>query len=202
MNEYPYQLALRDARINMIFEGTNEILRMFTTLSGVQERGQYLRKIGHALKGPIKGFGLLTDYASQWVKSRVTTDRIRNVHPSLSSSKAQFEEWAKNLHFAAERVLMHHGKNIIYKEMVTERLADAAIDLYGMIATLSRVDTKISLDGEDKCEREIRLCNAFSEQAWRRIRRNLLMVDKNLDREMKHISAFVIEDKEYPFTEI
>ncbi|HID38897.1 MAG TPA: acyl-CoA dehydrogenase [Calditrichaeota bacterium] len=199
MNEYPFQRALRDVRINPIFEGTNEILRMFVALAGLQERGEYLKKIGSALKDPIKGFGLLTDYATEWVVNRVSTERIREVHPALANAKAEFENWAKNLHFSAERVLIHYGKNIIYREMVSERLANAAIDLYGMIATISRVDTLIKKKGEEKCRREIKLCNAFAEQAWRRIRRNLLMVDKNIDKEMKEIAEFITEEKQYPF---
>ena len=199
MNEYPFQRALRDVRINPIFEGTNEILRLFIALAGMQERGEYLKKIGGALKDPIKGFGLLTDYATEWVVNRVTTERIRDVHPSLTKAKADFENWAKNLHFAAERVLIHYGKNIIYREMVSERLANAAIDLYGMIATISRVDTLIKKKGEERCQREIQLCNAFAEQAWRRIRRNLLMTDKNIDKDLKEIAEFMTEEKQYPF---
>lgn len=199
MKEYPYERAVRDARINPIFEGTNEILRMFVALSGLQERGEYLRKLGKALRGPIKGFGLLTDYATSWVKERVSTDRIREVHSSLNTPKVNFEIWAKNFHFAVERALIHNGKNIIYREMIQERLADAAIDLYAMITTISRVDTLINEKGEAKCQREIRLCNAFADQAWRRVRRNLLMIDHNLDRDIKEISSFVVEEGSYPF---
>ncbi len=199
MNEYPFQRALRDVRINPIFEGTNEILRMFIALSGVQERGEYLKKIGGALKDPIKGFGLLTDYATEWVVNRVTTERIRAVDPALAKAKEDFENWAKNLHFAAERMLIHYGKNIIYREMVSERLANAAIDLYGMIAVISRVDSLIKKKGREKCRREIKLCNAFAEQAWRRIRRNLLMLDKNIDKDLKEIAEFMTEEKQYPF---
>lgn len=200
MKEYPYQRYLRDGRINMIFEGTNEILRMFTALSGIQERGEYLRKIGTALKGPIKGFGVLTDYAAQWVKDRVSTERIQEVHPALASSKVQFETWAKNLHFSAERALVHNGKKIIIREMIQKRLADAAIDLFAMISTISRVNTLINEKGLDKCKMEIKLCNTFSDQAWRRVRRNLLMVDSNNDKTMSEISNFIVEEKQYPFS--
>ena len=199
MKEYPYQRYLRDARINMIFEGTNEVLRMFTALAGVQERGEYLKQIGSALKDPIKGFGLLTDYATQWVKGKVSSEKIRDVHPTLSKAKVHFEDWANNFKFAVERILIHFGKNIIYKEMVQSRVADAATDLYAMITTISRVDTLIADKGEEKCKREILLCNTFAEQAWRRIRRNLLMIDNNSDKKIKQISDFIVEEKRYPF---
>ena len=200
MKEYPYERLLRDSRINMIFEGTNEILRMFTVLAGIQERGEYLKKIGHALRDPIKGFGLLTDYATSWVKDRVMTERIRDVDPALNQSKIYFETWAKNLFITGERVLMTHGKDIIYREMIQHRIADAVTDLYAMIANISRVDTLIKEKGKDKCAGEITICNTFCEQAWRRIRRNILMVDKNNDRELKMIADTVIEEGRYPYS--
>ena len=57
------------------------------SLDQLDLRGEYLKKIGNALKGPIKGFGVLTEYASQWVLGKVSTERIRDVHPSLTTPK-------------------------------------------------------------------------------------------------------------------
>ena len=195
--EYPYELWLRDARINLIFEGTNEILRIFIALSGLQERGEYLKKIGKALNDPIKSFGVITNYAVHYMKDRISKERIRDVHISLSDAKADFENWAKNLHIAAERVLMRYGKDIIKKEIIQKRLADAIIDLYGMIATISRVDTDISDKGADNCQEEILLCTSFCEQAWRRIRRNILMIDKNDDENILKISKDICDKEGY-----
>ncbi len=195
--EYPYEQWVRDARINSIFEGTNEIMRIFTALSGIQERGEYLKKIGKAFSDPIKGFGLLTDYAMHYMKDRLTKERIPEVHPTLAKAKADFEEWAKNLHITAERILVKYGKHIIKKQIIQYRIADAAIDLFGMIASISRVDDCIRIKGEENCHKMITLCNTFCGQAWRRIRRNLLMIDKNDDDQLLKITEFITEDEEY-----
>ncbi len=195
--EYPYEQWVRDARINTIFEGTNEIMRIFIALSGIQERGEYLKRMGKALSDPIKGFGLLTDFAVHYMKDRLTTERIPEVHPKLANAKAEFEEWAKNLHITTERVLMKYGKNIIKRQIIQRRLADAAIDLFGMVATISRVDYCIRSKGEENCSKLILLCNTYCEQAWRQIRRNLLMIDKNDDQNLLKIADFIAEDGEY-----
>jgi acyl-CoA dehydrogenase family protein 9 len=197
--EYPYELFVRDARINTIFEGTNEILRVFIALAGMQERGEYLKKMGKALKDPVKGFGLITDYAVHYMKDRLTTGRIRKVHESLANSKTEFETWAKNLHITTERILIRYGKNIIQKEIIQERLADASIDLFGMIACISRVELDIRKNGVEKVADKIRLCNFYCEEAWRRIRRNILMIDKNADDDILKIADLIKEEGQYPY---
>ena len=89
------------------------------------------------------------------------------------------------------------GKDIIKKQIIQWRIAEAAIDLYGMIASISRVDRCIKLKGNENCHKMITLCNTFCKQAWRRVRRNLLMIDKNDDDQLLNISAFITEDGEY-----
>jgi len=65
MEDYPYEKALRDSRVNMIFEGTNEILRVLLALSGMRDVGEDMKEIGKALKDPLHSFGILGDYAAR-----------------------------------------------------------------------------------------------------------------------------------------
>ena len=92
---------------------------------------------------------------------------------------------------------MKYGKNIIQKQIIQKRIADAMIYLYGMIAVLSRTNKCINEKGVDKCKKEIFYCNSFCNQAWRLVKRNLLMVDKNDDVSTLNISDILKEEEQY-----
>ncbi len=46
MKEYPYERYMRDSRINLIFEGTNEILKCLIALSGIRGPSEHLKELG------------------------------------------------------------------------------------------------------------------------------------------------------------
>ncbi len=194
--DYPYEQALRDSRINLIFEGTNEILRAFIALAGMEGPGEYLKKIGRALRDPIKGFGLLTGFAAGKVKDTVAHDHLTGLHAKLHDAAAHFNEFAKELHLATERVLMKHGKDIILKQFIQHRLADMAIDLFGMAAVISRVNTLLK-QKQSGVEQELLLATTYLDEAWRRARRNARQIDTSTDSQRKQVAEMIYEANGY-----
>lgn len=195
--EYPYEQIIRDARINLIFEGTNEILRAFTALAGMQGPGEYLKKIGKALRDPIKGFGLLTEFAVHKVKDTVAKDTFKNIDPQLKEQTDRFNEFAAELHAAVERVLMKYGKDIIHHEFIQQRIANMAIDLFGMAAVISRVNTQIQAGRS--VEKEMPIAQLYCDEAWRRVRRESRQIDTNLDDQRRKTTNLVYETVKFPF---
>ncbi len=199
MQEYPYERMMRDARINMIFEGTNEILRAFIALSGMQSPGKQLTEVAKAMREPIKGFGVLRDYAVHRARSLVTRDRFERVHPVLASESALFEEYAALLAQRVEQTLRKHGRDIAEMQFVQKRLAEAAMDLYGLAAVLSRTTRAIEKKGEKGAEREIHLTVAFRRLAEPRLRDRLGEMERDTDELLKEVAAQTYKDGGYPF---
>jgi acyl-CoA dehydrogenase family protein 9 len=199
MKEYPYERWLRDARINRIFEGTNEILRAFVALSGMQGPGQELAGLAKAIQHPLKGLGVVTEYATRKVKQNVFGESITKSHPRLKKLAASLEEYTLELSQQTEVLLKRHGKEIHLKQFAQKRIADVAIDLYAMFCTLSRVTASIEEQGAEKVEMEIAIAEAFFMHANRRIKGNFKSMDRNTDDLMKLIADQTAELGGYPY---
>ncbi len=199
MKEYPYERALRDARINRIFEGTNEILRAFIGLSGMQGPGQELAGLADAIKYPLKGLGPVSDFAIRKIKQRVIGQTITSSHPALKNLAAVLEEYAVQFANNVEVLIRRHGKNLHLMQLAQKRIADIAIDCYGMACVLSRVTQHIQTRGLEACELEVALANIFFHRANRRIRSNFKAIDKNDDDYIKFVAEKSYELGSYPF---
>ncbi len=199
MKEYPYERWLRDIRINRIFEGTNEILRAFIALSGMQGPGQELAGLAEAIKYPLKGLGLVSDFAIRKIKQNVVGESITQSHPSLKKMAGILEEYSVEFSTQVEVLLRRHGKNIALRQFAQKRIADIAIDFYAMACILSRVTDSIERKGMDKCQLELNIAEAFFIRANRRIRGNFKSIDRNDDDNMKFIATQAYELGGYPF---
>jgi acyl-CoA dehydrogenase family protein 9 len=204
MKEAPYEQAVRDSRINRIFEGTNEILRLYVGLTGIQKPGEYLKGLGrelaNSLNEPIKSFGLLRDYAVRKVKQTVPYGRtqITKAHESMREQVAYVEDAVQALAALCETVLRRHGREIVDKQFAVTRIADVAIDLLALCATIARTSRYIELRGYDKCTHELNMTFAFYSDARRRIRANLRAgAGRNNDEELKSVADAVLAAGRY-----
>jgi alkylation response protein AidB-like acyl-CoA dehydrogenase len=199
MREQPYEQAVRDSRINRIFEGTNEILRLYIGLTGLQKPGEYLKGLGkelsRALTDPIKGFGLLRDYAVRKAKQTVPYGRtqITRAHESMREQVAYVESAVQGLAALAETVLRRHGREVVEMQFATTRIADVAIDLLALCAAIARTTRLIEQRGVEKCTNELNMTFAFYSDARHRIRANLRAgTGRNNDEELKSVADHVI----------
>jgi acyl-CoA dehydrogenase family protein 9 len=197
MRELPYERALRDARINLIFEGTNEILRLLIALSGIQRPADYLKDVAAAIKDPLGSFGVLSDFAARKIKRTVAPEKLVSVDPMLRKSADRLSQSVVELADAVEGAIRHHRKAIIEKQFIHKRVADMTMDIYAMAATLSRTDALIRQKGEESVSFETGMCNVFVERVWRRVRRNARRVDFEADAPLGDVAREVYERDGY-----
>ena len=201
MREYPYEKVVRDARINRIFEGTNDILRLFIALSAVNRAAAQLKDVASSMKevlhDPIKGFGVLSDYALKQASIRTGLVGEKRgftlLHPSLKSHAEQFEEQSREAAWAADRLLRRHGKAIVDKQFALRRLADILVDIFVLAATLARVHAAVEAKGEAGAAQELEIVRVLSRDVRSRVRGNLRRMDVNEDETVKSLADAAFE---------
>lgn len=208
MREFPYERIMRNCRINRIFEGTNEILRLFVALTAMNDVGANLKEVasalGSALHDPIKGFGILSDYAKRRVGHATGMGRIEmtKAHPAIAEHVRKFEDKTRKLAIATDRILRKHGKNIMNKQFATKRLADIMMDLFVFACVISRVSASLQEKGVSKCTQELEIIQVFASDVTRRIHSNLEQIDENDDEMIKSLADYAFEEERFSWDNI
>jgi acyl-CoA dehydrogenase family protein 9 len=193
--EYPYEQFVRDARINMIFEGTNEILRALIALSALQQPGERLKEIGKAFKDPLRSLGAISGYIAGRAVRQLTKPEFTKVHPALRDEAELVTDVIHALATGVESLLTSEGKKIIEKQFHQERLANAAIDIYLAVCALSRATAALEAAGGDqaKAAPDLDCAKLFVGSAMRRARRSVRGLSRNQDERQKAVAERALE---------
>ncbi|KAG8516951.1 Acyl-CoA dehydrogenase family member 9, mitochondrial, partial [Galemys pyrenaicus] len=205
VKDYPYERMLRDARILLIFEGTNEILRMYIALTGLQHAGRILTaRVNELKRGNVT---TVMETVGQRLRDTLgrrvdmgLTGTLGAVHPSVGDSANKLEENVYYFGRTVETLLLRFGKTIAEEQMVLKRVANTLINLYGMTAVLSRASRSIRI-GLRNHDHEVLLANTFCTEAYYQNLFTLSQLDKyapeNLDEQVKKVSQQVLEKRAY-----
>jgi len=196
---HPYERTLRDARINRIFEGTNDVLRLFIAMNGLEEPAEHLEKIGAALRQPLRNLGVISGFAASTVRAALGGTPTLDVplHERLQHHKDHLEKHVAELRAASERLIRAHKRALPDRQQELERLANMAIELFATVCTLARTQRLIELRGAEACGREIALCELFVVASGRRFRSARLELQSPLDATRVEIAGFVRRDEGY-----
>ncbi|XP_077021850.1 very long-chain specific acyl-CoA dehydrogenase, mitochondrial isoform X2 [Tamandua tetradactyla] len=201
MKEPGVERVLRDLRIFRIFEGTNDILRLFVALQGCIDKGKELSGLGNALKNPFGNAGLLLGEAGKQLRRRAGLGSGLSlsgiIHQDLSHSGKLAVQALEQFATVVEAKLIKHKKDIVNEQFLLQRLADGAIDLYAMVVVLSRASRALS-EGHPTAQHEKLLCDSWCIEAAARIRENMAALhsdpqQQQLFRNFKSISQALVE---------
>ncbi|HLT22796.1 MAG TPA: acyl-CoA dehydrogenase family protein [Bacteriovoracaceae bacterium] len=207
MKEYPYERIMRDCRINLIFEGTNEILRIFTALSGIKGPSDNLKELGKiadvskALKDPIKSVGILSDFAKKRISKYIGSKTLTKVHPELEKYGHNFVVSLKDFAIAVENTIIKYGKTIIGNELPQMRIANMTIELYVQLCVLSRTTSILNNPDISNEEKEYvkNLTEFICKNSREVFKTNLKALSSSTDSLIPKISKVVSKNEGFGF---
>ncbi len=143
-SDEPYERMMRDARINTIGEGANEVLKAFIALVGMRDIGEGFKTTLAGLKSPSRMLPTLWRFGRDRLVRMAILPQIPVRTPELRPSASALSRRIAQFASAVERVLIKHREAVLDRQYVQERVADAAIALMTASCTLARLDRDLA----------------------------------------------------------
>ncbi|HET6886335.1 MAG TPA: acyl-CoA dehydrogenase family protein [Candidatus Udaeobacter sp.] len=184
--DLPLERMMRDARINQIGEGANEVLTSFVALVGMRGPGMEFKEIYDTMMKPTRERGI----AKAWAAGKQRLGATVRV-PEIPVRSAELRWFANQLgrliwrfNVAVNRALITYREPILDMQLVQERIANTAMDLFASTCVLSRHDADLQLaqrNGSSSSPDRF-AADLFLRQSFRRIRHFLAGLTDNDDK--------------------
>jgi alkylation response protein AidB-like acyl-CoA dehydrogenase len=139
----PFERMMRDARLNMIGEGANEVMRAFIGLVGMRDVGMHLKHILDSLKDPFNNMKFLSTFGVDLLK-RIKVPKLQVESSHLKDEANELAKSIRNFGFSVMKILVKHGEDIFERQLSLDRIATSAISIYTSIAVISRLDSDLA----------------------------------------------------------
>jgi acyl-CoA dehydrogenase family member 9 len=182
--DLPLERMLRDARINQIGEGSNEVLTSFIALVGMRGPGMELKEIYDTMLRPSRGLGKAWTAGMNRLGA---TMRVPDVPVQSEKVRGHARELGRliwRFNFTVNRALIAYREPILDMQLLQERIAGAAMELFASTCTLSRWDSELQAARRNgaSASSQIDAADLFLRQSFRKIRRFLAGLSNNDDK--------------------
>lgn len=184
IEDYPIERVSRDARINRIFEGTNEINRLLVP-------GTLLKR---AMQGRLALMGLVSQVHMELVDPSKIDRKLPDGPLGLERQKCDFAKRAVS--YAASLGVQKYMQGISEKQELLGVLADALIQIYAMDSAISRTLQLVKSRGEEAAAIPLAMTRLFVAQSHETVfdsLREMMMwisEDEEWGREVRDINTY------------
>lgn len=126
----PLERMLRDARVNQIGEGANEVLSSFVALVGMRAPGEQLRDVWDAIHHPWDELNTLRRFAAEQASVRMRNPHVPVKHPGLKGRASELSGLIRQFGVFVQRTLRRYREEVLDRQFQQERTARAAMELF------------------------------------------------------------------------